>query len=309
MFGKIVPTLLAAASLASCQSSSLEPQSQRSASYDPSYAMYDRASLKSACEGREGWSDKAPPVLVFGNVYMVGTCGITALLVTTPNGHYLIDGATDEAADGIAANIRELGFDPKDVRYLLITHEHLDHAGGVAKLKQITGAKFGVRDAARSAMTTGLPVADDPQHGVHPAFPGIKADVAIKDGDVLQIGGQKITVIATPGHSPGGTSYTWKSCDGSVCRQIVYADSLNAVSADAYRFSEHPAYVTTLRSSMARIEAIKDCDIMISPHPFQSDFFERLAGEKPLVDSEWCKQYVSAARKRLDDRLAKEAAN
>lgn len=272
-------------------------------------ARLQGAALAKACEGRDGWSDAAPPAHVFGNVYMVGTCGITALLITTPKGHFLIDGATNEAADGIAANIRTLGFDPKDVRYLLATHEHLDHAGGLARLKQITGAKFATREAARLGMETGLPLAEDPQHGIHPAFPGIKADQIIADGETLQIGKQRITVIATPGHTPGGTSYTWKSCEGSVCRNIIYADSLNAVSADAYRFADHPAYVATLRNSMARIEAINDCDIMISPHPFQSEFFERLAGVKPLVDAERCKQYVTAARKRLNDRLAKEAAN
>ncbi len=263
--------------------------------------------LAKSCEGRDGWSDAAPPAHIYGNVYMVGTCGITALLITTPDGHFLIDGATNEAADSIAANIRTLGFDPKDVRYLLATHEHLDHAGGLARLKQITGAKFATREAARLGMETGLPLADDPQHGIHPPFPGIEADQIIADGETLQIGKQQITVIATPGHTPGGTSYTWKSCEGSLCRPIVYADSLNAVSSDTYRFTDHPAYVAILRSSMARIEAIKDCDIMISPHPFQSEFFERLAGVKPLVDAGRCKQYVGASRERLDARLAKEA--
>jgi metallo-beta-lactamase class B len=264
--------------------------------------------IKQACGDRDGWSDPAPPSHVYGNVYMVGTCGITALLITTPDGHFLIDGATDEAAAGIADNIRKLGFDPKDVRYLLVTHEHLDHAGGLAKLQQITGGKFAVRGAARIAMQAGLPATDDPQHGLHPAFPGMKADIILSDDETLRIGKQIISVIATPGHSPGGTSYTWKSCDKNACRQIVYADSLNAVSADEYRFSDHPAYVATLRSSMAKIEAIKNCDIMISPHPFQSEFFERLAGEKPLVDADRCKQYVTAARARLDARLTKEAA-
>lgn len=263
--------------------------------------------LAKSCEGRDGWSDAAPPAHIYGNVYMVGTCGITALLITTPDGHFLIDGATNEAADSIAANIRTLGFDPKDVRYLLATHEHLDHAGGLTRLKQITGAKFATREAAKLGMETGLPLADDPQHGIHPPFPGIEADQIIADGETLQIGKQQITVIATPGHTPGGTSYTWKSCEGSLCRPIVYADSLNAVSSDTYRFTDHPAYVATLRSSMARIEAIKDCDIMISPHPFQSEFFERLAGVKPLVDAGRCEQYVGASRERLNARLAKEA--
>jgi metallo-beta-lactamase class B len=263
--------------------------------------------IKAACGERDGWSDPAPPSHVYGNVYMVGTCGITALLITTPKGHFLIDGATDEAAEGIAANIRKLGFDPKDVGYLLGTHEHLDHAGGLAKLKAISGAKFAVREAARLGMETGLPQAEDPQHGLHPAFPGIKAELIVEDGQRLRIGKQTLTVIATPGHTPGGTSYTWKSCEQGTCRRIVYADSLNAVSADAYRFSDHPDYVATLRRSMAKIEAIGDCDIMISPHPFQSEFFDRLAGEKPLVDPAMCTKYVAAARKRLDDRLATEA--
>lgn len=264
--------------------------------------------IKVECGDRNGWSDSAPPAAVFANVYMVGTCGITALLITTPKGHILIDGATSEAADGIAANIRKLGVDPKDIRYLLITHEHLDHAGGIATLKAITGAKFAVRAPAKMAMETGLPAETDPQHGLHPAFPGVKADITIKDGEILKIGKQTIKIIATPGHSPGGTSYTWKSCEGKTCRSFVYADSLNAVSADNYRFTDHPAYVATLRASMAKIEGIKDCDIMISPHPFQSDFFDRLAGEKPLVDPAGCKRYVAAARNRLDVRLVNETA-
>jgi metallo-beta-lactamase class B len=298
MFGKWFLTALMTASLMSGCAPQPVTTTVAKKTFEP---------IKQACGERDGWSDPAPPAHVFGNTYMVGTCGITALLITTPEGHFLIDGATDEAAEGIADNIRKLGFAPKDVRTLLITHEHLDHAGGIARLKAITGGKFGVREPAKLAMETGLPAETDPQHGLHPAFPGVKAERIIKNGDVLRIGKQAITVIATPGHSPGGTSYTWKSCDGAVCRQIVYADSLNAVSADAYRFSDHPDYVATLRSSMARIEAIKDCDIMISPHPFQSEFFERLAGEMPLIDQSRCKQYVTAAKLRLDTRLAKEA--
>jgi metallo-beta-lactamase class B len=299
MFAKrLLMSALALGAVAGCATA--EPKEQAIAkTFEP---------IKQACGERDGWSDPAPPSHVFANVYMVGTCGITSLLITTPEGHFLIDGATDEAAEGIAANIQALGFDPRDVRYLLATHEHLDHAGGLARLKQITGAKFATREAARLGMETGLPMADDPQHGIHPAFPGIKADQIISDRETLQIGKQKMTVIATPGHTPGGTSYTWQSCNRNDCRTIVYADSLNAVSGDAYRFTDHSEYVATLRSSMARIEAIKDCDIMISPHPFQSEFFERLAGMKPLIDAGRCKQYVTAARERLDGRLAKEAA-
>ncbi len=262
--------------------------------------------IKQACGTRDGWSDPAPPAHVVANVYMVGTCGITVLLITTADGHFLIDGATAEAASGIADNIRRLGFDPKDVRYILATHEHLDHVGGIAALKRTTGAKFVTRSAAVAAMASGLPQAEDPQHSPHPAFEGIKTDMIIEDGAALRIGNQALTMIATSGHSPGGTSWTWKSCDGATCRQIVYADSLNAVSADTYRFTDHPAYVATLRASIARISELTKCDILISPHPFQSNFFERLAGEAPLVDPTGCATYAGNARQRLDTRLSQE---
>jgi metallo-beta-lactamase class B len=265
--------------------------------------------IKQACSGRDGWSDPAPPAHVFGNVYMVGTCGIVSLLITTPQGHFLIDGATAEAAPGIAENIRKLGFDPKDVRYLLATHEHVDHAGGLAELQRITGAKFVTRTEAKAAMESGVPNPTDPQLGLLPPFKGPKADMVIRDGDTLRVGNQMLSLIATPGHTPGGSSWTWKSCEGQTCRQMLFADSLNAVSADAYRFTDHPEYVAVLRKSIAMIGAIKKCDILIGGHPAQTSFFERLSGEVPLADSASCKTYAEKATERLDARLAKEAAN
>lgn len=265
--------------------------------------------IKTACAGRNGWGDPAPPAHIYANVYMVGTCGIVALLITTPKGHFLIDGAVADAAKGIADNIRKLGFDPKDVRYIMSSHEHLDHVGGLAELKRITGAKFVTRAEAKTAMETGVPHPTDPQRGLLPPFEGIAADMVLADSGTLKIGNQTVTMITTPGHTPGGTSWTWQSCTKSGCKQIVYADSLNAVSADAYRFTDHPEYVATLRSSIARIENLAKCDIVIGPHPSQSSFFERLAGELPLVDAKGCAAYAQKARERLDTRLAKEAAN
>jgi metallo-beta-lactamase class B len=294
---RFVTSVLAVATVTSCTPPEAAPQAN-TAAFQP---------IKQACAGREGWGDPAPPAHVFGNVYMVGTCGIVSLLITTPEGHFLIDGAVAEAAMGIADNIRKLGFDPKDVRYLLATHEHIDHAGGLAGLKRITGAKFVTRAEAKAAMESGVPYPTDPQLGLLPPYEGVKADRIIGDGDTLRIGKQVLTLIATPGHTPGGTSWTWRACEGETCHQIVYADSLNAVSADKYRFTDHPDYVATLRASITRIMGLKKCDILIGPHPAQSSFFERLAGEAPLVDRNGCSTYASNARERLDTRLAKEA--
>lgn len=276
----------------------------------PKLATNSIEPLTKACAGRDGWSDPAPPAHVFGNTYMVGTCGIVSLLVTSPKGHILIDGATVEAAPFIAENIRKLGFDPKDVRFLLATHEHLDHVGGLAELQRITGAKFAVNVAAKMAMETGKPHSTDPQLGSIPTFEGIMANEVMEDLGSIYFGGPAIMLIATPGHTPGGSSWAWHACADKKrkkCRRIVYADSLSAVSADNYRFTDHPQYVATLRASINRIGSIGNCDILITPHPSQSSFFERLAGEKPLVDSKACANYAAGARDRLNARLAKEA--
>ena len=266
------------------------------------------ATLASQCQGRDGWSDPAPPAHIFANVYMVGTCGIVSLLVTSPKGHILIDGATAEAAPLIAANIRTLGFQPTDVKYLLSSHEHYDHVGGLAALKGITGGRMLARAEARKSLETGISDPTDPQLAILPPFAGIKVDQIVQDGETITLGPIKMTAIATPGHAPGGTSWTWKSCAGATCHQFVFADSLGAVSADGYRFTDHPAYVAVLRATMKRVAELKPCDVLIAPHPAQSRFFERVSGEGPLSDPAGCANYAKAAMERLDARLAKEAA-
>lgn len=274
----------------------------------PVKSMSSGTTLASQCQGREGWSDPAPPAHIFANVYMVGTCGIVSLLVTSPKGHILIDGATAEAAPFIADNIRKLGFQPTDVKYLVSGHEHYDHVGGLAALKGNTGARMLARAEARKSLETGISDPTDPQLAILPPFAGIKVDQIVRDGETITLGPIRMTVIATPGHAPGGTSWTWKSCEGATCHQFVFADSLGAVSADAYRFTDHPAYVAVLRATMKRVSELQPCDILIAPHPAQSRFFERVSGKEPLADPAGCANYAKAAMERLDARLAKEAA-
>ena len=274
----------------------------------PAKTMSGGATLASQCQGRDGWSDPAPPAHIFANVYMVGTCGIVSLLVTSPKGHILIDGATAEAAPFIADNIRNLGFQPTDVRYLVSSHEHLDHVGGLAALKGITGGRMLARAEAGKSLETGISDPTDPQLAILPPFAGIKVDQIVSDGETITLGPIKMTAIATPGHAPGGTSWTWKSCEGAICHQFVFADSLGAVSADAYRFTDHPAYVAVLRATMKRVYELKPCDVLIAPHPSQSRFFERVSGKEPLANPAGCANYAKAAMERLDARLAKEAS-
>ncbi len=268
------------------------------------------AALAAACEGRDGWSDPAPPARIFGNTYYVGTCGISVLLVTSPKGHVLIDGATAEAVPAILANIRALGFKPRDVKMIVGSHEHIDHMGGFAALKAATGAAILVREPARPVLESGKPDVGDPQAGILSDMAPVKVDKTIREAGELgyfQVGGFRLDAVATPGHTAGGTSWTWRECEKRRCLTFAYVDSLTAIARDGYRFTDHPERVAPFRATFARVAAMK-CDILVTPHPGFSNLFERLAGRAPLVYPDACKGLATAMALRLDARLAKEAA-
>ena len=260
-----------------------------------------------AREGSDDFNKPAPPVRIHANTYLVGTCGISAILITGTQGDILIDGGTEAGADLIANNIKSLGFRLTDVKYLLHSHEHFDHVGGIARLQQLTGAQLLASPAAASVLNTGAPGPGDPQAGMHPPFPAARVDRVIKDGEMVLLGNLALTAVATPGHTPGALSWHWGSCDGGICRRIVYADSLTPISRGDYRFSDHPAYVAAYRASIAKVAAL-DCDILLTPHPSASKMIDRLAGRAPLEDSNACRDYAASLSKQLDERLAKEAA-
>lgn len=266
----------------------------------------DAVALVSACAGKDGWDEPAPPARIHGSTYYVGTCGISAILITSPRGHVLIDGGTERAAPLIAANVERLGFRMRDVRLILNSHEHHDHAGGIGALQRLSGAAVRVRAAARAAFAGGRPQAGDPQYGVLEPFPAATLGRPLRDSEVVRVGPIRLTAHATPGHSPGSTSWRWRSCEGRVCHDIVYADSISAISAEGYRFSDHPAYVATFRRSLARIGGLR-CDLLLTPHPSASRLFERLASGR-LSDAAACRDYAVGGVARLDARLAREAA-
>ncbi len=264
----------------------------------------DGVALARACADHDGWSDPALPARIHGNTYYVGTCGISAILVTGPQGHILIDGATEAAAPLIAANIRRLGFRMRDVKLILSSHEHLDHAGGIAALQRLSGATVAINRAAQATFASGRPQADDPQYGSLTPFPAPRVGRLLRDGEIVRLGPLRLTMIATPGHSPGGTSWSWRSCAGRTCLDIVYADSVSAVSADGYRFTDHPAYVATLRRTLAQVGSLP-CDLLLTPHPGASMLFERFASGR-LADPAACRDYAARGTEGLAARLRRE---
>lgn len=270
-----------------------------------SSAREQQAAWAGQCRDDIGWDDSGPPYRVFGNTYYVGTCGIASILVTGDQGHVLIDSGTEKGADLIVANIRALGFEPTAVKVLLMSHEHGDHVGGMARVQQLTGARLLTSRQAGQTMTSGKLSEDDPQFaGARPQTTA-RVDGEVHDGMPVTLGALSLMPMATPGHTPGATSWQWQSCEGSSCRTIVYSDSLSPVSSDGYRFSDHPAYLAEFRRSLSRLAQL-DCDVLITPHPSASGMRDRLlAGD--LRDPSACKAYADSRSRMLDERLAREA--
>lgn len=259
------------------------------------------------CDGSDDFNKPAPPVRIHGNTYLVGTCGISSILIVGDTGDILIDGGTEQDADRIADNIATLGFRIQDIRYILTSHEHFDHVGGIARLQRLSGATLITSAAAAKVISSGMPASDDPQFGLAKSFPAAEVGRIIADGGEVRLGNLMVTAMATPGHTPGALSWRWVSCDGGVCRTIVYADSLSPVSNDRYRFSDHPATVAAFRASIAKIAA-SPCEILLTPHPSASGMPHRLALGQPLFDPQACKTYAQGITRDLDSRLAKEQA-
>jgi metallo-beta-lactamase class B len=256
----------------------------------------------------DGWDQPASPRRIHGNTWYVGTCGLTALLVTSSQGHVLIDGAGAAAGPLIAANIRALGLDPTQVRYLLNSHEHADHAGGLAHLQQVTGAPLLARQPAVDALRRGHGDRSDPQQREPGSgFVPITNVQAIAADHVVQLGELAIRVHATPGHTPGGTSFSWQSCEQGRCLSIAYTDSVSAISDAWFRYDQHPQAVADFRSGLDTLAAMP-CDLHITPHPLASDLFARLAGKADLIDPQACQRYAQAGQRGLSQRLADEAA-
>nr|GGH95336.1 CAU/MBL1b family subclass B3 metallo-beta-lactamase [Aquisalinus luteolus] len=274
---------------------------------EPATVAVDETSGQSwvqACEDWDEWDKPGPPFRVFGNTFYVGTCGIGAILIAGDEGHVLIDGGTEAGAELISANIEALGFDISDIEILLYSHEHFDHVAGIAALQAGSGARLLASPAAATVFETGEDAATDPQYGMHEPFPAASVDGIVEDGDVIELGGIAITAVSTPGHTAGAMSWQWQSCEGEACQTIVYADSMSPVSADDYRFSDHPAYLAAYREAIEKVRAL-ECTLLLTPHPTASSMRERLLAGN-LADPAACRGYADAIEQRLNRRLTDE---
>jgi len=262
----------------------------------------------------DDWIQPQKPFRIYGNSWYVGTHGLSAILITSPSGHVLIDGTLPENAKQIEANIETLGFHVKDIKRILNSHAHADHAGAIASLAAASGAPVSASAAGAKALMVGGRDPDDPQYGEAPTYPPVSKVDVVEDGGSVRVGDIEVQAHYTPLHTPGSTSWTWQSCEAGRCLHMAYADSITAIANATYRFGNdagHPQREQAFRNTLTTVAKLP-CDILITPHPDASDFLERAARRdqgkqpNPLVNTQACKVYATEGSAKLDKRLQQE---
>lgn len=256
-------------------------------------------------------ADDVDPFRVIGNIYSVGTNDVTSFLITTPKGHILIDGDEPAHAAMIERNIAKLGFELRDVKILLNTHAHFDHAGGLAELKRATGAKlFASRGDTPLLARGGV---DDPQFGDRFPYPPVEPDHVIADGERVTVGGVTLTAHITAGHTPGCTTWTMAVRDRG--RTLHVVDFCSPSVPSEYRLVGNPRYPNAVEDYRKQFATLKrlPCDVPLASHGSMFDLQgkrHRLVIEKgpnPFIDPKGCAAFISSMEKRFEDTVARQS--
>lgn len=267
--------------------------------------------IAQASETDRSWNQPVEPFKIAGNVYYVGANEITSYLITTPKGHILLDGGFKETVPQISANIAKLGFKLSDVKYLLNSQAHYDHAAGLADLKSLTGAKMlaSVEDAKLLARGG----KDDPNFGDQYPFEPVIADKTFSDGWKLKLGGTTMTANVTPGHTKGCTTWSTTVNEGSKKLNVIFVCSMSAPGYELVNNTKYPEIAKDFERTFARMKAFK-VDIFLSAHASQFNLAEKMQARQrgiqpdPFIDPQGYSAYLEATEKAFRERLASQSA-
>ncbi len=266
--------------------------------------------LSQADPTSRSWNQPVEPYKIVGNLYYVGASDITSFLIATPEGHILLDSGFEETVPIIRENMRKLGFKIEDVKILINSHAHYDHAGGLATLKEITGAKLAVSE--KDAVLLARGGKDDPQIGDKFPFRPAQADRILKDGDRVSLGGSSLTARLTPGHTPGCTTWTMKVEDGGASRDVVFLCSTSILPGVLVTKNEkYPEMAEDFAKTFQVLKSLP-CDVFLAAHagfydgPGKAEKLRNGAKENPFIDPQGYKDFVALGEKRYLDRIEKE---
>lgn len=253
------------------------------------------------------WNQPVMPFKIIGNLYYVGASDITSYLIATPKGLILLDSGFAETVPQVEANIKTLGFKLSDVKVLLNSHAHFDHAGGLAELKRVTHATLEVSAADAALMARGG--LGDPGYGDKFHYEPVQADRILKDRDKVELGGVTMTARLTPGHTPGCTTWTMQVMDGGKPYDVVF---LCSATAPGYKLVDNLAYpdiAADFTRSFATWKSLP-CDVFLGAHGRYYDLQGKIARMQkhepgnPFVDPAGYRAYLDQAQQAFEQELA-----
>jgi len=257
------------------------------------------------------WNQPVEPFKIIGNIYYVGASDIASYLIVTSQGLIILDGGFVETAPMIRSNIAELGFDFSDVKILLNSHAHYDHAGGLAELKRRTHATFYASAPEIPLLARGGH--DDPQFGDRFLFPPIEPDRILHDGDRVTLGDTTLVAHVTPGHTRGCTTWTTTVRDGSASYNVVFVCSATIPAGyDIVTNPKYPNAMADYRRTFATLRSLP-CDVFLGSHANFFDMKEKrlmLANGpavNPFIDPKGYKAYIEAMEKRFTEVTSRPA--
>ncbi len=262
-------------------------------------------------QGNPDWTTPHTPFRIVGNVYYVGSKDLASYLITTPQGHILINSNLTTSVPQIQKSVEALGFHFKDVKILLISHGHWDHAAGSAAVVKATGAKYMVMDADVPLIESGGKT--DFQYGSEAGsqFPPAKVDRVLHDGDEVRLGGVVLVAHKTPGHTKGCTTWTMTVADGGKSYDVVIVGSPNVNTG--YRLVKNAAYPGIAQDYEQTFRTLKalPCDVFLGAHGGYFGMeakFQRIkeGGANPFVDPEGYRSYVEEREQAFRRELAKQ---
>lgn len=256
------------------------------------------------------WTTPFEPFQLIGNIYYVGTDGIAVYVIKTSDGLILMDTLLPESTGMIRDSMGKLGFKVADIKYILNTHAHFDHTGGFAEIKKESGAQMVAGERDKPLLEGGYYPGDEKNDLL--AFPAVKVDRAVKEGDKVTLGDTTITAHATPGHSPGCTSWEMTVKDAGQDRNVLFFCSGTVALNRLVGNPTHPGIVEDYRATYAKVKAMKP-DVLLGPHPevygMQAKRAEMKDGApNPFVKPGELATYVAGLEADFDKALAKQTA-
>jgi metallo-beta-lactamase class B len=256
------------------------------------------------------WNLPVKPFRIMGNIYYVGSAGISSYLIESSAGLMLLNSGTTETASQVLANIQQLGFDPHQVKILIGLHGHYDHIGGMAVIKKATGAKLYMSAADRAVVESGG--RNDFQYGDGFAWQPVKVDRELHDGDKICLGGTELAVHATPGHTRGTISCTMEIRPEDKEYHVVFAGS---VSCPNYTLVGNPRYPGIAEDFERTFKTMKSlpCDVFLTEHgwdcalPDKIKLLEQDPNANPFIDPAGYRQYLERAEAQYHDLLLKQS--